>query len=240
MSYYYVWKYILGCEPCEEMDWVLIASPPRHSLVLIASTTSHRLLVLIAILCILQVPMCNPFRPHSSHQHRAPAWCQLSTYLCTQVNFQALHHCHEGRDHDHEQHKTKLIFCKKIKFPTAIQTIVSYVSLTLSQSSSPFCPRLVQGLVLGPCFPILNPLTNRWHGKVIIHIWIFIQLVLTYSLRPFSLPPYSLRPFSVRIWSYVSGGLLSLKKAPLSPFPILEAPSDLSSPFHSVVNISLF
>ena len=24
-----------------------------------------------------------------------------------------------------------------------------------------FCPRLVQGLVLGPCFPILNPLTNR-------------------------------------------------------------------------------
>ena len=157
------------------------------------------------------------------------------------MNFQALHHCHEGHDHDHEQHKTKLIFCKKkSNFQQHYKQLFHIVSLTLSQSWSPFCPRLVQGLVLGPCFPILNPLTNRWHGKVIIHIWIFIQLVLTYSLRPFSLPPYSLRPFSVRIWSYVSGGLLSLKKAPSSPFPILEAPLDLSSPFRSVVNISLF
>ena len=84
-----------------------------------------------------------------------------------------------------------------------------------------FCPRLVQGLVLGPCFPILNPLTNRsdmnfFAPFLLIKIKIFIQ-------------PVSLRNLNL-------GGRRSLKREHLSLFHILAAPLVLSSRFHCVVN----
>ena len=80
---------------------------------------------------------------------------------------------------------------------------------------------------------IILPVFTRFH-----------PITLPMFTQPFFSRNFMFMPQVVSsVWkfdAYVSGGLLSQKRAPLSPFPTLEAPLDLSSHFHCVVNKSMF